>query len=303
MFAKQLLLVLSFALALLACAPKESATMDPIAQQNGRAALVKHCEGREGWSDAAPPAHIFGNVYMVGTCGIVSLLITSEKGHVLIDGATDKAAPLIADNIRKLGFNPKDVRYLLSSHEHMDHVGGLSELKNITGAQMLARAEAKTSLESGAYDKSDPQLGIMPPFKGIKVDRLLKDDEAVKLGNLTITTIATPGHSPGGTSWTWRSCENTICRNVVYADSLGSVSADNYRFSDHPEYVAVFRASIDRIAKLPACDILIAPHPSQSEFFERLSGSAPLVDTAGCANYAAAAHERLSKRLAKEAAK
>ncbi len=289
------------ALTLSACAPKEAPVIDTKAQQQSRAELVTQCKGRDGWSDVAPPAHVFGNVYMVGTCGIVSLLITSDKGHILIDGATEEAASSIAENIRKLGFDPKDVQYLLSSHEHMDHVGGLAALKQITGAQMVARAEAKASLENGTSDKTDPQLSVLPPFPGITIDRLIKDGEAVKLGPLSLTAIASPGHAPGGTSWTWRSCEGTICYVFVYSDSLGSVSADNYRFTDHLEYVAVFRASIDRIANLPACDILIAPHPSQSQFFERLSGAVPLVNNKGCANYAAAARDRLTARLAKEA--
>jgi metallo-beta-lactamase class B len=289
-------------LLLSSCAPKVAPVIDTIAQKQSRTDLAKQCEGHDGWSDVAPPAHIFGNVYMVGTCGIVSLLIASDKGHILIDGATEKAAPSIADNIRKLGFDPADVRYLLSSHEHVDHVGGLATLKRITGAQMLARSEAKASMESGVPDKSDPQFGSLSSFPGIKIDRVVKDNEAIDLGPLKLTAIATPGHSPGGTSWAWRSCEGATCYNFVYADSLGSVSADNYRFSDHPEYVAIFRKTIGRIAGLRACDILITPHPSQSQFFERLSGGA-LVNQKGCAGYAAAANDRLDARLVKEATK
>lgn len=303
MSAKILLSTSLLAMTLSACAPKEPPVVDTAAQQQGRTELAAQCKGRDGWSDTAPPAHVFGNVYMVGTCGIVSLLITSDKGHILIDGATEDAAPSIADNIRKLGFEPTDVRYLLSSHEHMDHVGGLAELKKITGAHMLARAPSKPSLESGSYDKTDPQLGILPPFPGLKVDRVVKDGEVVKLGPLSLTVIATPGHSPGGTSWSWQSCEAATCHSFVYADSLGSVSADGYRFTDHPEYVAVFRATIERVANLSACDILIAPHPSQSQFFERLSGVSPLVNNKGCATYAAAARDRLNARLAKETAR
>ncbi len=303
MSAKIMPMIALIALTLSSCAPKASSVINTEGQQQSRLEIAKICDGRDGWSDVAPPAHVFGNVYMVGTCGIVSLLITSDKGHILIDGATEEAAPSIAENIRKLGFDPIDVRYLLSSHEHMDHVGGLAALKQITGAQMLARAEAKASLESGTYDKSDPQLGILPPFPKIKVDRLVGDGEVVKLGPLSLSVIATPGHSPGGTSWTWRSCEGPTCKVFVYVDSLGSVSADSYRFTDHPAYVAVFRKTIDRVANIPSCDILITPHPSQSQFFDRLAGNAALVDPNGCANYAAAARDRLIARLAKEATK
>jgi metallo-beta-lactamase class B len=302
MFAKPIALTSLCALALLACAPKENMATDKSFQSNGRAELVKACEGRDGWSDPAPPAQVFGNVYMVGTCGIVSLLITSNKGHILIDGATKEAAPSIEQNIRKLGFNPKDVRYLLYTHEHLDHVGGLAALKQITGAIMVARLEAKASLESGVPEKADPQFGGLPAFPGVKVDQLIKDGEIVSLGPLALKAIASPGHAPGGTSWTWRSCEGSVCHSFVYADSLGSVSADGYRFSDHPQYVSVFRATIARIASIASCDILITPHPSQSQFFERLSGSAPLIKQTACADYAAAARDRLDARLAKEEA-
>jgi metallo-beta-lactamase class B len=303
MCAKYTKLALLFVVALSACAPKKAPEVNAEMQQQSRTAIAAQCEGRYGWSDVAPPAHVFGNVYMVGTCGIVSLLITSDKGHILIDGATEKAAPSIAKNIRKLGFELSDVRYLLSSHEHKDHAGGLAVLKRLTGAQMVAIAAAKVSLETGLSDKTDPQIGSIESFPGVKVDRLVNDGESLKSGTLSLTAIASPGHAPGGTSWTWRSCEGTTCHNFVYADSLGSVSADNYRFSDHPEYVATFRKTIDRIANLRTCDILITPHPSQSQFFERLAGVTAMVNQKGCMDYAAAASERLDARLAKEAVK
>jgi len=194
------------------------------------------------------------------------------------------------------------VKYLVNSHEHLDHVGGLSALKGITGARMLARAEARKSLETGISDSTDPQLEILPPFAGIKVDQIVRDGETITLGPIRMTAIATPGHAPGGTSWTWKSCKGAICHQFVFADSLGAVSADAYRFMDHPAYVAVLRATMNRVSKLKLCDILIAPHPAQSRFFERLSGNEPLVNPAGCKNYAKAAMERLDARLAKEAA-
>lgn len=263
---------------------------------------IKHaCAGRDGWSDVAPPAHIYGNVYMVGTCGITSLLITTPKGHFLIDGATAEAATGIADNIRKLGFNPKDVRYLLATHEHVDHAGGLAALKRITGAKFVTRAEAKVAMESGAPGPTDPQLGLLPPFEGLKADLILRDGQTLRLGQQKLTMIATPGHTPGGTSWTWKSCDGALCQQIVYSDSLNAVSADSYRFTDHPAYVATIRASIDRISSLKNCDILISPHPFQSDLFERLSDKSKLVDPTGCARYASAANDRLNARLAKEA--
>lgn len=284
--------------AIAACVSPEP--VQPITQKTFEP-IKTACGERDGWSDPAPPAHVYGNVYMVGTCGITALLITTPDGHFLIDGATNKAAEGIADNIRKLGFDPKDVRYILGTHEHLDHVGGLAILKRITGAKFATRAEAKEAMASGALHPTDPQSGLHPVFEGIKADLIVGDGDQLRIGKLALTVIATPGHTPGGTSYTWKSCKGKNCQQLVFADSLGAVSADEYRFSDHPEYVAPLRTSIAQIASLKACDIMISPHPSQSDFFERLAGEMPLVDPNGCASYAANAKQRLDDRLAKEA--
>jgi metallo-beta-lactamase class B len=273
--------------------------MKAAAQHDG-SVLAQKCEGRDGWSDPAPPAHIYGNVFMVGTCGITVLLITSKQGHILIDGATQDAAASIAENIRNLGFKLSDVRYLLSSHEHLDHVGGLAELKRLTGAQMIARPQAVASLETGQSDHTDPQKDVLPPFIGIRVDRTIMDGELVKLGRIHVKALATPGHSPGGTSWTWKSCEEGKCFQFVYADSLSAVSAQMYKFTKNPEYVATLRNTIQKIGSLTPCDILVTPHPSQSQFFQRLSGKETLVNPNGCRNYAIAAANRLNTRLTEE---
>jgi metallo-beta-lactamase class B len=299
MSAKQFFVSVLASAAISACMP--SATIQaPIA---AKAEPIKQaCSGRDGWSDPAPPAHVFGNVYMVGTCGIVSLLITTPQGHFLIDGATAEAAPGIAENIRKLGFDPKDVRYLLATHEHVDHAGGLAELQRITGAKFVTRTEAKAAMESGVPNPTDPQLGLLPPFKGPKADMVIRDGDTLRVGNQMLSLIATPGHTPGGSSWTWKSCEGQTCRQMLFADSLNAVSADAYRFTDHPEYVAVLRKSIAMIGAIKKCDILIGGHPAQTSFFERLSGEVPLADSASCKTYAEKATERLDARLAKEAA-
>lgn len=301
MFDKTIQAICLSALALLTTGPSTAA---PKLATNSIEPLTKACAGRDGWSDPAPPAHVFGNTYMVGTCGIVSLLVTSPKGHILIDGATVEAAPFIAENIRKLGFDPKDVRFLLATHEHLDHVGGLAELQRITGAKFAVNVAAKMAMETGKPHSTDPQLGSIPTFEGIMANEVMEDLGSIYFGGPAIMLIATPGHTPGGSSWAWHACadkKRKKCRRIVYADSLSAVSADNYRFTDHPQYVATLRASINRIGSIGNCDILITPHPSQSSFFERLAGEKPLVDSKACANYAAGARDRLNARLAKEA--
>ncbi len=276
-------------------APQASA---PAAGVSGKE-YVAQCKDRDGWSDAAPPVQVYANVWQVGTCGIVALLVTSDAGHILIDAATDEAAPGIARNIERLGFKLSDVKILLNGHEHLDHAGGIGALQRMTGARLLARAPARAALESGEASADDPQLGINPKFPGARVDGIVADGEVVRLGPLALTAHATPGHTPGSTSWSWRSCAGAECRNIVYGDSISALSNDSYRFSDHPAYVAAFRAGLDRLAGLK-CDILITPHPGASDFHARLAGSAPLVDAKACANYAAGGRARLDVRLAKE---
>lgn len=299
MYVKMFLPLILAAAAMTGCATAEPAQK---ASVKNFETIKQACGERDGWSDPAPPSHVFGNVYMVGTCGITALLITTTDGHFLIDGATGEAAAGIADNIRKVGFDPKDVRYLLASHEHLDHVGGTAELKRITGAKFVTRSAAVAAMASGLPQADDPQHGIHPAFEGVKTDMVIEDGDSLRIGKQALTMIATSGHTPGGTSWTWTSCEGKTCHQIVYADSLNAVSADSYRFTDHPAYVATLRASIARISSLKECDILISPHPFQSDFFDRLAGEAPLVDPKGCATYAGNARERLDTRLAKEAA-
>lgn len=300
MFAR--LIALAMAIALAACAGTVPATMQG---KLGPATIAKHaraCDGRDGWSDPAPPVRIYGNLYDVGSCGITVLLLAGPSGHVLIDGGPADIAPQVVANIERLGFAPIDVRWIVSSHEHFDHVAALAELQRVTGAKVAARAPAAKVFELGKADADDPQAGSLPDFAPIRVDRVIADGGLIAVGILRLTAHATPGHSPGSTSWTFDACEGRVCRKVAYADSTSSISADGYRFTDHPGYVATFRNSLDRIATLP-CDILITPHPSASALFERLAGQKPLVDPLACELYAKAAATRLDQRLATEAAR
>ena len=288
--------VFAFLIASAAALPAKDPSPAPIAD------LLTQCAGKDGWSDPAPPVRIYGSTYLVGTCGISAILITSGKGHVLIDGATAEAAPSIAANIERLGFRLRDVKLILSSHEHRDHVGGLAELQRRSGAPVRASAMAGPVLTTGRKLPADPQAGIVDSFPPVQLGRALKDGETVAVGPLLLTAHLTPGHAPGGTSWSWRSCEGRKCVNLVFADSVTAVSAEGYRFSDHQPYVAAFRASISKIAALP-CDILLTPHPGASNMFDRLAGKAPLVDPSACAAYAQKGRAGLDKRLAQEAAR
>ncbi|MCG8276066.1 subclass B3 metallo-beta-lactamase [Stenotrophomonas sp. NLF4-10] len=253
----------------------------------------------EGWNDRAPPRRIFGNTWYVGTCGLSALLVTSDRGHILIDGATEAAGPLIEANIRALGFDPNDVEYLLNSHEHYDHAAGLAYLQGVTGATLLAREPAVATLHSGRSGRDDPQqLEPHPALPPVPWVEAIGDGDVVRVGPLALTAHATPGHTPGGTSWTWRSCEGTRCLDMAYTDSTSAISDHAYRYLDHPAMVAAFRRGLDTLAALP-CDIQITPHPLAADLFDRLQGTPgkPLVDAGACERYARAGRANLEKRL------
>ena len=263
---------------------------------------AKVCGDSTDWDQPAPPVRIHANTYQVGTCGISAILITGTDGHVLIDGGTEKGAELIAANIRELGFRLTDVDYLLHSHEHFDHAGGTARLQQLTGATLVASREAAAVLRRGVSARDDPQAGMHAPFAPATVGRIVKDGGTIRFGNLMLTAMATPGHTPGALSWRWESCDGGVCRTMVYADSLSPVSRDDYKFSDHPAYLATYRAALAKIAA-SRCEILLTPHPSASALKERMTGQQPLFDENGCKNYAAALAKRLDERIAKEKGK
>ena len=265
-----------------------------------RANLAAACAGKDGWNDPAPPVRIHGTTYAVGTCGITALLVTSRSGHVLIDAGTAEAVPSVVANIKALGFKLRDIKWIVNSHEHVDHAGGLAAMKRLTGAKVAARRPAVAVLGRGETERNDPQSGIIDDFPPVRTDRIIAEGEQIVVGPLALTTHATPGHTAGGTSWSWRSCEGKACLTIVYADSLSAVSRADYRFTDYPALIAAFRATFAKVAAL-SCDVLITPHPSASNLFDRLSGKAALADPGGCRTYAATASKRLDERLAKDA--
>lgn len=268
--------------------------------RSGHGEWVDACADWDEWDTPGPPFRIHDNSWYVGTCGIAAILVTGDAGHILIDGGTAAGPDLIAANIGALGFRIEDVKILLMSHEHFDHVGGLAELQRRSGATLIASPEAAPVMASGKAAENDPQFGMHDPFPAARVDEVLGDSRTVRLGPLELRAIATPGHTPGALSWRWQSCDDEGCVSIVYADSLAPISSDDYRFSDHPEYVAAFRAGLEHLAELE-CTILLTPHPSASALRDRLASDTGLVDTGACTRYAASVSKRLDARLAEEA--
>ncbi|WP_309752758.1 subclass B3 metallo-beta-lactamase [Novosphingobium sp.] len=258
--------------------------------------------GSADWVKPAPPAKIHGKSWYVGTCGITVVLVETSAGLVLIDTGPEDAAPLVLANIKTLGFDPQQIKWLLMTHEHFDHVGGMAVIQQATGARLIVSPGAESAMRSGQAIPEDPQAALLAkyPMKPARVDRVLRGGGSLVIGGTRFTMHANPTHSPGSASWTWQSCEGGRCLTIAYADSVNTISSDDYHFTQHPQRVDAARAGLRTIEALP-CDLLLTPHPGGSNLLDRLSGKAPLTYPRACAAYAAGGSDRLAKRLEKEA--
>lgn len=211
---------------------------------------------RIAWNRPAVPFRIVGNVHYVGTEGLSAYLVTGPKGHVLIDGGLPESAPLIAANIRALGFRLRDVKYLLINHTHFDHSGGLAELKRLTGATLVATAGEKADLVAGRTI-GRPTLARFP---AVAVDRIVRDGDRVVLGPIVLTAIASPGHTRGGVSW----MTTTAGKRVLFATSLTVAGQPLVGDRDYPEAAADFASTFAKLRRLRA-DVFLNFHP---DFFD-----------------------------------
>jgi metallo-beta-lactamase class B len=298
--------LIALLLALGACSTAIAPAASPPPEQAARFSkdIVRFssvCEDFDDWDKPTEPFHIHGDTWYVGTCGITALLIRGEDGAVLIDTGTAKGSEAIAANIESLGVKLSEVKAILGSHEHYDHVGGFARMQGLTGAPVLVSAGALEVIRTGRDDPRDPQAGLHAPMAPVTGTlRAAADGEVVKIAGLEVTGVATPGHTIGAMSWQWESCDVGGCVTIVYADSLSPVSADDYRFTDHPDYVAMFRKGIARLRPLE-CGMLLTPHPSASDMLTR-ARTGTMQGGMTCAAYADSKTKALDERLAKEAA-
>lgn len=263
----------------------------------------EECPACVGWNATQTPFQIYGNTYFVGTRGLSAILIASPEGHILLDGGLPDSAPKILENIAALGFDIADVELILNSHAHYDHAGGIAALQIASGARVAASPQSSPVLEAGQSGSEDPQYGVLFDFHPVSDVEVVADGEMLEVGSLSIRAHVTGGHSPGGTTWSWRGCEGESCLDFVYADSQTAASADGFLFSSnegYPDVLEDFERAFTLLESIP-CDLLITPHPSASSFWERRESPTGFVDREACRRYAATAREGLARRLATEA--
>ncbi len=252
------------------------------------------------WNQPVEPFKIAGNLYYVGASDIASYLIATPEGHILIDSGFEETVPIIRENLRKLGFKLEDVKILLTSHAHYDHVGGLATLKELTGAKLLVHEKDVPQLARGG--KGDPHLGDRFPFRPVRADRALKDGERVSLGGTTLTAHLTPGHTLGCTTWTMKAGGHDVVF-VCSATILPAVTlTKNERY---PEIAEDYARTFQVLKSLP-CGIFLGAHavfydgPAKAERLRKGAENNPFIDPEGYKAYVEKAEKRYRELLEKE---
>ena len=240
--------------------------MAALAAVAGLSANMAAADSPPEWARPQEPFRVVGPIHYVGTEGIAVYLIKTSRGLILLDGGLQEAVPIVERNIAKLGFRLQDVKIILETHAHWDHVEGLAALKRDTGARLLASAGDRLALESG-IPPSDTNYGV-GKFPAVKVDAVLRDGEAVRLGDVAMTPLFTPGHTPGCTSWSMKVTENGRSLDVVFPCSLtvaGNVLVGN---KGYPDIVSDFRGTFARMRGVKA-DVVLPAHPEFADVIGR----------------------------------
>jgi len=251
------------------------------------------------WNAPFPPHRVIDNVYYVGTEALGSFLITTPAGHILVNSDFESTVPSLQRNIETLGFKFADIKILLGSHAHGDHMEGDALVKQPTGAQVMAMAEDVPTLRN-----------VRPGGKEHPIDRILHDGDEVKLGGTTLVAHLTPGHTKGCTRWGLTVAENGRRYDALIVCSFGV--NDNYVLvgnADYPSIATDYVATFAKARALPV-DVFLGAHGSfyglaakYAALEKRGPGDAnPFIDHAGYIAHIAAQEQRFQKMLAAQQA-
>ncbi len=266
---------------------------------------TKETKAQADWTEPFPAFRIAGNLYYVGSKGLANYLITTPKGHILINSDLEANVPLIRASIESLGFKFTDVKILLISHAHYDHDAGSDMIKKLTGAKYMVMEGDVPVVESGG--KSDFHYGNDPVelYPPTKVDRVLRDGDQVKLGDAVLTARLTPGHTRGCTTWTMKVKDGAKTRDVVI---IGSPNVNpGYKLVGNSVYAAIaedFERTFQVLKSLP-CDYFLGAHGSYfdmpTKYAQLKAGvSTAFIDPVGYQNYVADRERAFRKELAKQ---
>jgi metallo-beta-lactamase class B len=258
------------------------------------------------WNRPYEPFRVIGNVYYVGTIELGVYLITTPAGHLLIDGGLPQSTPVIEAAIEKAGFKLTDIKVLLTTQAHFDHVGTLAALAAGSGGQVMVMSGDAELVEHGG--RGDYLFGDTSPFDPVKVARVLKDGEMVTLGDQVMYAHHTPGHTKGCTTWSTTVRDNGLTYAVVFA---GSTTVNpGTRLVHNPSYPGI-RADYERSFRLLGAmrpDVFLGAHAG---FFDldgkrqrQLAGATPnpFIDPKGFADTVQRSEKRFHELVAAEEA-
>lgn len=226
------------------------------------------------WHTPFPAFTIAGNLHYVGTADLAAYLVTTPQGHILINTSYERTVPVIKSSVEKLGFKFTDIKIILGSHAHGDHMEGDALAKELSGAQVMAMAEDVPALER-----------MRPGGKPHPIDKVLKDGEEVKLGGMTLKALLTPGHTKGCTTWTFNVADGGRSYNVVIIGSVGVnpgfILVNN---KENPQIADEYQRSFKVLRSLKP-DIPLGSHPAMYNLGEKYpklgQNPNPFIDPAG----------------------
>jgi CubicO group peptidase (beta-lactamase class C family)/glyoxylase-like metal-dependent hydrolase (beta-lactamase superfamily II) len=228
--------------------------------------MVAVGQGPSDWYEPFPAHKVVGNVYYVGSKDLATFLITTPEGHILINSGFERTVPLIQKSVESLGFKMTDVKILLASHAHSDHVAGHASLQKVTGAKVYVMRGDDEVIASGGKGQ---YLYTTSRWTPCKVDRVLEDRDQVKLGGVTLIARLTPGHTRGCTTWTLRVEDGGKKYDVVV---IGSPNVNpGFQLVNnkvYPEIAADFAKTFEVLKSLP-CDVFLGAHGGYYGMVER----------------------------------
>ena len=227
------------------------------------------------WEEPADPVKIVGPIYFVGTRGLGAFLITTSEGHILMNTGMPSSGPMIVDSIKKLGFKPEDIKLMINGHAHIDHAGAFAYMKEKFGARLAVMKDDVPAMESG--DIGDFKYANDFTYPSVKVDRVLRDGDQIKMGDVLLTAYHTPGHTRGATTWVTNVVVDGKAYVVVFPDGAGF--NPGYRLAKNPSYPGIeddYRRT-HHILEMLKPDIWLAQH---NEYYD-LEGKRKRAETDG----------------------
>jgi metallo-beta-lactamase class B len=227
------------------------------------------------WEEPAEPVRIVGPIYFVGTKGLGIFLFTTSEGNILMNTGMPSSGPMIVDSVRKLGFKPEDIKLMINGHAHIDHAGAFAFMKKLTGAQLAVMKDDVGAMESG--DKDDFKYANDFAYEGLKVDRVLRDGDQIRMGDVLLTAYHTPGHTCGATTWIANLVVDGKAYVVAFPDGAGF--NPGYRVAKDPSYPGIeddYRNTHHALEMIKP-DIWLAQH---NEYYD-LEGKRKRAETEG----------------------